>query len=63
MKEKVLGLVSGGIDSPVACAMVAEKFEVIPLHFCLYPLASKEDSLQTIEILEDLKEKIGFKNR
>ena len=42
MRERVVCLVSGGIDSPVACALVAKRFDVVPLHFCAYPYASKE---------------------
>lgn len=61
MKEKVVCLVSGGIDSPVACTMVAKRFEVVPLHFCLYPLSSEESSLRALEIIGELKEKIGSK--
>lgn len=61
MKEKVLGLVSGGIDSPVASVLAARKFEVIPLHFCLYPMSSQEDSLKAIDALRDLEEKMDFK--
>lgn len=60
MSEKVIGLISGGIDSPVASVIAARQFEVIPLHFCLYPMASKESSLKAIEALKDLKRKIGF---
>lgn len=59
-KDKVVCLVSGGIDSPVACTMVTKKFRVVPLHFCLYPLASEESSLRAVKILEELKEEIGF---
>lgn len=61
MKEKVLGLFSGGIDSPVACMLASREFEVIPLHFCLYPMASKESSIKALTVLDELKEKIGFK--
>jgi thiamine biosynthesis protein ThiI len=59
-KEKVVCLVSGGIDSPVACALVVKKFDVVPLHFCLYPFVH-EDSLHLVmKILKDLKGTIGF---
>lgn len=61
MKEKVLGLFSGGIDSPVACMLASREFEVIPLYFCLYPMASKESSIRALEILDELQEDIGFK--
>jgi thiamine biosynthesis protein ThiI len=59
-KEKVVCLVSGGIDSPVACALVAKKFDVIPLHFCLHPFAREDSFYLAMKILKDLKGKIGF---
>lgn len=59
-KEKVVCLVSGGIDSPVACALAAKKFEVIPLHFCLYPLVSKETFLAAVRVLRGLKKRVDF---
>jgi thiamine biosynthesis protein ThiI len=59
-KEKVVCLVSGGIDSPVACALVAREFEVLPLHFCLYPYTCEETFLTAMKILGDLKRKIAF---
>lgn len=60
MKEKVICLVSGGIDSPVACTLMADKFEVLPLHFCLYPYTCEETLLVAMEVLKDLRDKIGF---
>lgn len=60
MKEKVVGLISGGIDSPVASLVASRRFKVIPLHFCLYPLCSKEDTEKTMKILRKLYEKIDF---
>lgn len=61
MREKVICLVSGGIDSPVACALIARSYEVIPLHFCLYPYTCEETFLTVIEVLRGLKEKTGYK--
>jgi thiamine biosynthesis protein ThiI len=58
--EKVVCLVSGGIDSPVACALAAESFEVLPLHFCLYPYTCEDTFFTAMRILECLKEKVGF---
>lgn len=58
--EKLVCLVSGGIDSPVACVLMAEKFEVIPLHFYLYPYTSKETFFVVMKILKKLKEKAKF---
>ncbi len=58
--EKVVCLVSGGIDSPVACAMAAQSFDIIPLHFCLYPYTCEDAFRTTMNSLEHLKEKTGF---
>jgi len=60
MKKKVVSLISGGIDSPVACALVAKKFDIIPLHFCLYPFAREDSFFLAMKILKDLKGTIGF---
>ncbi|MEW6222460.1 MAG: hypothetical protein AB1476_03995 [Candidatus Hadarchaeota archaeon] len=59
-REKIVCLVSGGIDSPVACAMAARRFEVLPLHFCLYPYTCEENFLIAMRTLKELKEIIGF---
>ncbi len=60
MKEKVVGLFSGGIDSPLAILLASKKFEVLPVHFCLYPMASEESSLLALESLKELKGRIEF---
>jgi thiamine biosynthesis protein ThiI len=60
MREKVTCLVSGGIDSPVACALMADRFAVLPLHFCLYPYTCEETFLVAMKVLKDLRDKIGF---
>ena len=59
-KEKVVCLVSGGIDSPVAMALVAREFEVLPLHFCLYPYTCEDSFLVAMQVIGDLKKKVGF---
>lgn len=53
-------LVSGGIDSPVACVLAAREFEVLPLHFCLYPFTCEETFLVAMQVLRDLKSKMRF---
>lgn len=53
-------LVSGGIDSPVACALAAREFEVLPLHFCLYPYTCEETFLVAMQVLKGLRSKAGF---
>jgi len=60
MKERVVCLVSGGIDSPVACALAAKKFDVVPLHFCTYPYTSKEMFELTMNALKKLKKVTKF---
>jgi thiamine biosynthesis protein ThiI len=60
-REKVICLVSGGIDSPVACALVANRFQVLPLHFCLYPYTCEETFFVAMRVLRDLKNMAGFK--
>lgn len=60
MKEKAVCLVSGGIDSPVACALISEKFDAIPLHFCLFPLASEESFLLAMGVIKDLRRVVKF---
>jgi thiamine biosynthesis protein ThiI len=59
-KNRVVCLVSGGIDSPVACALVAGRFDVVPLHFCLYPYTCEETFLLTMKVLKDLKSVVKF---
>lgn len=59
-KNRVVCLVSGGIDSPVACALVAGRFDVVPLHLCLYPYTCEETFLLTMKVLKDLKSVVKF---
>ncbi|PTD94358.1 hypothetical protein C9439_03435 [archaeon SCG-AAA382B04] len=51
MNERVLSLISRGIDSSVSACIAAERFEVIPLHFCLYPLSSYKSSINAFKVL------------
>jgi len=60
-KQKVVVLVSGGIDSPVAAMLLARKYEIIPLHFCHYPFYCKGSFERMIKIMKVLKQKTGFK--
>lgn len=52
---------SGGIDSPVACALAAKRFEVIPLYFCAYPHTSRETLDVTVDSLKRLRKITEFK--
>lgn len=60
MKENIIALLSGGIDSPVAALLAAREFDVIPLHFSLYPMTSQESAEKAVESLQNLQEKIQF---
>ena len=58
--SKILFMVSGGIDSPVAMKLAKKYYKVYPVHFELssfYPKSYKEKVLSMVKIL---KEKIGF---
>jgi len=55
--KKAIALISGGIDSPLAAKMMMDKYEVIPLHFSLYPFYCKGSFELTINTLK----KLGFK--
>lgn len=59
-KEKVVCLVSGGIDSPVSMALAARDFEVLPLHLCLYPYTCEDSFLVAMHVLEDIRDKVSF---
>ena len=59
-KEKVICLISGGIDSPVACVLAAREFNVLPLHFCLYPYTCEETFFVAMGVLKDLGKKTNF---
>lgn len=61
MKQKAVALISGGIDSPVAAALMSKKLEIIPLHFCLYPFYCEGSAELSIKVLKNLYQKIEFK--
>lgn len=61
MKEKSICLVSGGIDSPLASAMISEKMEIIPMHFVLYPYYCEETFSLCMRSLERLRKISDFK--
>jgi thiamine biosynthesis protein ThiI len=53
-KPKLIALFSGGIDSPVACALMARRFRILPVHFVTVPYAPRESLERTAESLERL---------
>ncbi len=60
MTGKVICLVSGGIDSPVACALAAEKYKVVPVHYCLFPFTSEESFFRAMDAIKDLHKVTDF---
>ncbi|MFZ3077869.1 MAG: hypothetical protein WA139_05405 [Candidatus Aenigmatarchaeota archaeon] len=60
-KEKVVCLISGGIDSPVATALAAKHYEIVPVHFSLYPFYCKGSFETMIAVLKYLKKKTKFR--
>lgn len=60
MNDKSLCLISGGIDSPLAAAMMSKKTEIVPMHFVLYPYYCEETFSLCIRSLERLKSIADF---
>lgn len=60
MSEKVISLISGGIDSPLSTLIASRKFDIVPLNFCLYPSASEESSKTAFDTLKDLDDRLTF---
>lgn len=58
MKPKAIAMISGGIDSPLAAKMMMDKYDIIPVHFCLYPFYCRG----SFEITIDTLKKLGFEN-
>jgi len=52
--EKAVALLSGGIDSPVAIALMKERLEVIAVHFHQQPLSGEKE----IEKVKELAKKL-----
>ncbi len=61
-KEKLVCLISGGIDSPVAAVIASRHFDIVPLHFSLYPFYCAGSFELTIEIMKALKKETKFKS-
>ncbi len=58
--KKTVCLISGGIDSPVAAAMMGRKMKVIPLHFVLHPYYCEETFSLSIRALKRLERVVPF---
>lgn len=62
MSERAVALVSGGIDSPVAAAILSGKGkEIIPVHFVLHPYYCEETFSISIRALRKLEKVVNFK--
>lgn len=48
--DKVLCLISGGYDSPVASYLVKDKFDLIAIHFSIQPFTDNKPELKTKKI-------------
>ena len=55
--KKAIALLSGGIDSPVAIAIMQEKLDIIAVHFHQLPLTDEQE----IEKVKNLQKKLGVK--
>ncbi len=55
--KKAIAMISGGIDSPLAAKMMSEKYDIIPVHFVLYPFYCKG----SFELMIETMNKLGFK--
>jgi thiamine biosynthesis protein ThiI len=60
MEPELVALFSGGIDSPVACALMARRFRILPVHFFGGPYAGKGNLERTVEALERLAPLCAF---
>jgi thiamine biosynthesis protein ThiI len=57
---KLIALFSGGIDSPVACALMARRFHILPIHFVTVPYTSRESLERTVKSLQRLASIYSF---
>ncbi|MEM5793202.1 MAG: 7-cyano-7-deazaguanine synthase [Candidatus Aenigmatarchaeota archaeon] len=57
--KKIVSLISGGIDSPVAAYMVG-RFgdEIVPIYFDNYPFSSENNKMKAKEAVERLKKHV-----
>jgi len=58
--RKTVCLLSGGIDSPVAAAMMGRKVEIVPLHFVLHPYYCEETFSLSIRAMKRLEKVVSF---
>jgi len=55
--EKLIALMSGGIDSPVAAHLVLESgFDVVPLHFDNSPFTDEANEKRVLDLLDRLQQ-------
>lgn len=59
-KKKVISLISGGIDSPVATYLaMAEGFDIVAVHFFNYPFTDSKPKDNALDALEQIAKKTG----
>jgi len=59
--SKILFMLSGGLDSPVAMKIAKKIFKPTPVHFMLSEFYSLDYVENFVEILKVIKNKVGFK--
>ena len=59
-KRKVIALISGGIDSPLAALVFSKRAQIIPLHFSHFPLYCESSFILAIDIIKKLQKLAQF---
>ena len=57
MKQKIISLISGGIDSPVASYMMSKEYNIIYVYFDNYPFLSKRNITKVKKLVKKLNGK------
>lgn len=59
--EKLVALVSGGIDSPVSAYLMMQKFEVVILHYDNSPYTTDENERRAMKVIRKLEDLANHK--
>jgi len=59
-KRKVIALISGGIDSPLAALVFSKRAQIIPLHFSHFPLYCESSFILAVDIIKKLQKLAKF---